>query len=178
MAAPVKAPLVRAFANDSWLWVPAIEDKSAPTVTEIEAASGFNFSCDIFGEQEGFTGTTEKVTLPRRNCESSTFEVNGPTTHSAPDLQLAFDPQGGEGSPGKAAWEAMEDMAHGFLVRRQGKDATTVVETGDRVDVVPAQLGVKTPGKTGTGADGVYAFMVSASITDTPAWNVAVVAGA
>lgn len=176
MAAPIKPALVRAFGNDSWLWVPAIDDISAPVVTEIEAAGGINISCNLFGEQEGFTATTEKVTLPRRLCETVTFETNGPTSYAAPDLMLSFDPQAASGADGKKAWEAMDDNAIGFLVRRQGVAGTTVVETGDFVDVVPAQIGVKVPSKTGTGADGVYAFTVSASITDTPAWNVAVVA--
>lgn len=176
MAAPTLAPLVRAQANDSWLWVPAIADISEPVVSEIEAAGGFNLSCAIPSDQEGFTGTTEKLTLPMRNCETVSFEVNGSTNYSAPDFQVFFSPQAASGAEGKKAWEAMDDMSNGFLVRRQGKDAKTVITTGDFVDVVPAQLGVKIPTKTGTDAAAVYSFTVSASITSTPAWNVAVVA--
>jgi hypothetical protein len=176
MAAPVLAPLVRSQAQTSWLWVPAGANKSAPVVTEIEAVAGFNFSCAIPSDQEGFTATTEKVTLPMRNCETESFEVNGSTSYSAPDFTMFFSPQGAANSDGKKAWEAMDDGAHGWLVRRQGKSAKTVIATGDFVDIVPAQLGVKVPGTTSTGADGVFTFTVSASITDTPAWNVAVVA--
>jgi hypothetical protein len=176
MAAPVLAPLVRAQAQDSWVWVPAVADINEPVVTEIEAAGGFNFSCSIFSDQEGFTQSTEKVTLPMRNCETEAFEVNGSTTVSAPDFMLAFSPQAAAGADGKKAWEAMDDYANGFLVRRQGKNSKTVVEAGDFVDVVPAQLTKKMPTKTGTGADGVYGFSVGASITGSPAWNVAVVA--
>lgn len=177
MAAPIKPALVRAFGNDSWAWVPAIADTTAPTTTELEAATAFNLSCSLFGEQEGLGATTEKVTLPRRLCETETFESNGPTSYSMADLQVSFDPQGAAASDGKQAWEALDDNATGFLVRRQGKTATGVFETGDFVDIVPAQLGVKVPTKTGTGADGVYAFTVAVSVTDTPEFNVAVVAG-
>lgn len=176
MAAPIKPALVTAFGNDSWIWVPAIAAPTGPTVAEIEAAAGFNLSCSLFGEQEGFTATTEKVTLPRRLCETVTFETNGPTSYAAPDLMVAFDPQGAAASNGKKAWEAMDDNARGFLVRRQGKKATDAVTAGEFVDVVPAQLAVKVPTKTGTGADGVYAFTQAVAITDTPAWNVAVAA--
>ena len=176
MAAPIKPALKRALANDSWVFVPAIANPDSPVLAEVTAASGFNLSCSVFGEQEGFTATTEKVTLPRRNCESETFEVNGSTNYAAPDFLIAFDPQAAAGSDGKLAWETLEDMMEGFMVRRQGKDANTDIETGDFVDVVPVQLGVKVPTKTGTGADGVYAFTVGASITNTPSWNVAVVA--
>lgn len=176
MAAPVKPALARSFARDSWAWVPAIADPSAPTVAELEATAAFNLSCSIFGDQEAVTASTEKVTLPRRNCEEETFEVNGPTSYSMADLMISFSPQAAEASDGKKAWEAMDDYATGFLVRRQGKQATTVFAAADFVDVIPAQLGVKVPGKTGTGADGVYAFTVAASIVNTPSWNKAVAA--
>lgn len=176
MAAPIKPALVRAFGNDSWLFVPAVAVTTAPTVAEVEASAGFNLSCSLFGEQDGFTATTDKVTLPRRLCETVTFESNGPTSYSAPDLMVSFDPQADAGDDGKKAWEAMDDNSYGFLIRRQGKTATTVVAAGEFVDVVPVQLATKVPTKTGTGADGVYAFTQAVSITDTPAWNVAVAA--
>lgn len=177
MAAPIKPALKRAHGNDSWVWVPAIASKTSPKVTEIEAATAFNLSCSLFGEQEGVSTTTAKVTLPRRLCETDVYEVNGEVTHTMADLQVSFDPQGATASDGKKAWEALSNGASGFLVRRQGKTATTVVETGDFVDVIPAQLGTKVPTKTGSDAAGVYAFTVGASITDSPAYNVAVVAG-
>lgn len=175
MAAPTKPALVSAFGTESWIWVIAVANKSAPTAAEVEAATGWNISCNLFGEQEGFTATTEKVTLPRRLCETVTFESNGPTSFSAPDLMLSFSPQGAPASAGKKAWEALVDGASGFLIRRQGATATTVVTAGQFVDVVPAQLGVKVPTKTSNGADGVYSFTQAVAITDTPAWNVAVV---
>lgn len=176
MTAPIKPALKRAFGNDSWAWVPAVGNKTAPTVAEVTAAAGFNLSCSLFGEQEGFSATTEKVTLPRILCETATFEVNGSTNYSAPDLMVSFDPQAATGADGKKAWAAMTDLSSGFLIRRQGVTATTDFTAGEFVDVIPAQLGTKVPTKTGTGSDGVYAFTVGASITDTPAWNVAIVA--
>lgn len=176
MAAPIKPPLKRAFGNDSWTWVPAIGDKSAPTVAEAEAAGGFNLSCSLFGEQEGITTTTAKVTLPRILCETNTYEVNGETSHSMSDLMVSFDPQGAALSDGKKAWEALGDNESGFLLRRQGKTATTVFAAGDFVDVIPATLGTKVPTKTSNAAEGVYAFTVAASVTSAPVYNVAIVA--
>jgi hypothetical protein len=176
MTAPIKPALKRAFGNDSWAWVPAVAVKTAPTVAELTAAAGFNLSCSLFGEQDGFSATTEKVTLPRRLCETETFEVNGSTNYAAPDLTVSFDPQAASGADGKKAWEAMDDLTNGFLIRRQGVTATSDFVAGEFVDVIPAQLGTKVPTKTGTGSDGVYAFTVGASIVDTPAWNVAIAA--
>ena len=177
MSVPVKPALKRAWARDRWLWIPAVADIEEPTVAEITAGAGFNLSCSLFGDtQEGFTAATEKVTLPRRNCETEQFQVNGGTTYAAPDLMVSFQPQAAALSDGKKAWEAMDDLSAGFLVRGQDLDPMVDFVAGQFVDVVPASLGVKVPTKTGNDASGVYAFMVPASITDTPAWNVAIVA--
>lgn len=175
MAAPSKPTLVKAFGNESWAFLIAIANKTAPTATELEAATGFNLSCSLFGEQEGLTATTEKVTLPRRLCETVTFESNGPTSYAMADLTVSFDPQGAPASAGKKAWETMVDNATGFLVQRLGKAGTGVFVAGDYVNVVPVQLAVKTPTKTSNAADGVIAFTQAVSIIDTPAFNVAVV---
>lgn len=177
MSVPVKPALKRAFARDRWYWVPAIADPAAPTVAEITATAGFNLSCSLFGDtQDGFDATTDKVTLPRRNCETDVFQVHGSTTHAAPDLLVSFQPQSASGSDGKKAWEAMDDLATGFLVRGQDLDPLIDSVAGDFVDVVPAQLATKVPMKTANDASGVYAFKVGASIIDKPHYNVAIVA--
>jgi hypothetical protein len=176
MAAPIKPALVKAFGSDSWAFVPAVADVNAPTTAEVTAATGWNLSCTLFGDQEGLSATTEKVTLPRRLCETETFESNGPTNYSMADLMVSFDPQAASGEDGKKAWEAMGDNSTGFLIRRQGVTATEDFAVGDFIDVVPVQLGKKVPTKTGTGADGVYAFTVAVSVTDTPAFSVAIAA--
>lgn len=175
MAAPVKAVLDSAYANDSWLFVKAIADIREPVVTEIEAATGFNLSCSVFGDtQEGVSATTEKVTRPRLNCERETYSFNGATNYDMADLTVAFRPQSDDGSDGRKAWDTMEDYSTGFLVRRQGVDSTTAITAGQRVDVIPAQLAVKVPTKTSNDAAGVYAFTQAVSITGQPAWNVEV----
>lgn len=176
MSVPVKPALKRAYARDRWYWVPAIAVTTAPTVAEVTAAAGFNLSCSLFGDtQDGFDATTDKVTLPRRNCETDVFQVNGNTTHTAPDLLVSFDPQAASGANGKKAWAAMTDFASGFLVRGQDLDPMVDTTAGAFVDVIPAQLGKKIPTKTANDASGVYAFKVGASIIDTPQYNVAVV---
>lgn len=175
MAAPTKPTLITAFGKESWAFLIAIADKTAPTATELEAATGFNLSCSVFGEQEGLTASTEKVTLPRRLCETVTYETNGPTAFTMADLVVSFDPQSAPASAGKKAWETMTDNLAGFLVQRLGKAGTGVFVATDYVNVVPVQLGVKVPTKTSNGPDGVVAFTQAVAITDTPAFNVAVV---
>lgn len=176
MAAPIKPALKRAYGNDSWGFVPAVADINAPTLAELNAATGFNLSCSLFGEQEGVTSTQEKVTLPRILCETETYEVNGSTTYAMSDLMISFDPQAASGADGKKAWDTLDDNINGFLWRRQGVAATADLAADQFVDIIPVQLGVKTPSKTSTGADGVYAFTQPASVTGAPGWNKAIVA--
>lgn len=176
MAAPVKPALARSFGTESWAWVPAVADKTAPTVTELTAATALHLQGFLPGDQEGISGSVEKVTMPRRMMETEQFEVNGATSYSAPDFTLYFDPQADSGDDGKLAWETLEDNAEGFLIHRQGVDPTTDYAAGEFVNVYPAQLGVKVPIKTSAGADGAYAFTVGVSVTDTPEKNVAITA--
>jgi len=176
MAAPVKPALKRAYGNDAWGFVPAVADIDAPTVAELTAAGGFNLSCSLFGEQEGMSTSTEKVTLPRILCETDQYEVNGSTTYTMADLMISFQPQAASGADGKKAWETLTDGISGYLWRRQGVAATDDLAAAQFVDIIPVMLGTKTPTKTGTGADGVYAFTQPASITGKPSFNVAIAA--
>lgn len=177
MAEPMQPGLKRAFGFDGWGFVTAVADITEPTLTELDAAGGFVLSCSLFGEQGDPTSTQEKVTLPRIMCDTQQYEANGAVTHAMPDLQVSFDPQAASAAAGKKAWETMVDNLNGFLWRRQGVASKSILVAGQFVDIIPVQLGVKTPGKTSTGADGVYAFTQSVSITGAPAWNVAIVAG-
>lgn len=174
MAAPVKPALARSFGTESWAWVPAIADTTAPTVTELTAATALHLQGFLPGEQDGISGQVEKVTLPRRMMETEQFEVNGATSYSAPDFTMFFDPQATAGDEAKKAWETLTDNAQGFLVHRQGVDPTTDYTSGEFVNVYPVQLGIKVPTKTSASADGAYAFTVGVSVTDTPQPNVAV----
>lgn len=174
MATPIKPALVRAYGNDSWGFAPTIADVNAPTLLELNAASGLNLSCMLFAEQDAMTVNQEKVSLPRRLCETTQYEVTGSTTYSMSDLQVSFDPQATSGSNGKKAWETLTEGATGYLWRRQGVSATADLATGQFVDVVPVKIGARTPGKTGSGADGVYSFTAPIAVTDTPVFNKAI----
>ncbi|WP_436702407.1 hypothetical protein [Nocardioides sp. BYT-33-1] len=177
MATAIQPALQRSFGNDGWGFVTAVADIQVPKLTELDAVTGFILSCSLFGEQGDPTVTQEKVTLPRILCQTQQFEVNGTVTFAMPDLIVSFSPQAAAGSDGKKAWETMTDQLNGFLWRRQNVPARDALAVGQFVDIIPVQLGDKVPGKTSTGADGVYSFTQGASITSAPAWNVAIVAG-
>lgn len=180
MVAPSKPQLVTANGKDSWFFVPAVADKTAPTVAEVNAATGLNISCYLWSDFEGLTSSTGKVTLPRLLCELNTYEANDVTTFTVSDLDFAFAPQAASGSDGKKAWEKFQAGGlTGYLIRRQGitaDQATPEATAGQFVDVMPVDIGKAVPGKTSTGADGVYRATAPVAITGEPAFNVAVVA--
>lgn len=179
MAAPIKPQKVTANGKDSWWYVPAIDDIKAPTATEINAASGLNISCFLLAEQEGVTANTERASLARLLCETSTQEALGATTWSLADITGVFDPQAAVGDNGKKAWEALKAGGAGFLVRRQGviSETDADVTAGQFVDVFRVETAPATPGKTATDASGVYSFTAAVGLLGQ-AFNVAVVAGA
>lgn len=178
MVAPTKPQLVTSNGKDSFWFVPAVGTKTAPTVAEVNAVTGLNISCYLWADFEGPTGSTGKVTLPRLLCEVTQYEANDVTTYSLSDISFAFAPQAASGSDGKKAWEKFKSGVDGFLIRRQGikADVDVAVTSGQFVDVIPVSIAEAYPGKTSTGADGVYMGTAAASITGKPEWNVAVAA--
>lgn len=180
MVAPSKPQLVTANGKDSWFFVPAVANKTAPTVAEVNAATGLNISCYLWSDFEGLSSSTGKVTLPRLLCELNTYEANDVTTFTVADLDFAFAPQAAAASDGKKAWDKFKAGGlTGFLVRRQGivaDQSAPEAAAGQFVDVMPVEIGKAVPGKTGTDAAGVYRATAPVAITGEPAFNVAVVA--
>lgn len=167
MPAPVKPQKTTANGKDSWFAAPVIANMEAPTAIEGNAVSGLNFTCFLLAEQEGVTGTTEKVTLARLLCETSTTEGLGEQTWSLADIQGVFDPQAAAGSTGKLAWEFFKDGWEGYFLRRQAVIADTGdLVAGQFVDVFKVEVGKATPGKNATDASGIYTFSASVALLD------------
>lgn len=180
MAAPLKPQKKTANGKDTWWLVPAVADITAPTIAEINSASGLNVTCFMLAEQEGFSVSTSKSSLSRLLCETSTTEGIDTTTWSMPDIMGVFDPQAAADAVGKEFWELVKDGFTGYAVRRQGvkSDVDSDVTAGQFVDVAPVEFGPATPTKTANDGSGIYDFMSTVAITDAPAFNVAVVSGA
>ena len=178
MTAPIKPQKKTANGKDTWWFVPTIAAAATPVVTEVNSASGLNFTCFLLAEQDGVSGSTAKATLARLLCETGTQEVIDETTWSMSDVTGVFDPQAAADADGKKAWAKFKDGATGYFVRRQGvvNSTSADVTTGQFVDVIPVEVGPATPGKTATDSSGIYSFTCAVSVTSTPTFNVAVVA--
>jgi hypothetical protein len=167
MTAPIKPQKVQANGKDSWWFVTAIADMTAPTAAEVNAGTGLNISCYLLAEQEGVTSNAEKVRLARLLCETTTTEGLGEQTFSLADIQGVFDPQAASGADGKKAWEKFKDGASGYLVRRQAVVATTGdAVAGQFVDVFKVDVGQAVPGKTANDASGIYSFTAPVALLD------------
>ena len=179
MAAPTKPQKKTALGKDSWFLVPTIADQTAPTATEINAATGLNISCYLLASYGGVTQNATRVSLERLLCETSTTEGLGEVTYSMEDMTIVFDPQGAAASEGKEAFELIQDGDFtGYAVRRQGVSADTGdVTAGEFVDVIPVEIGKPLPGKSNTDASGIYTATAPVAVTGEPSFNVAVAAG-
>lgn len=177
MALAIKPQKVQAHGNDSWFWVPTIADTSAPTALEINAVTGLNISCFLLSDRDDVTSETERVTLARFLCETSTTEGLGEQKWSLSDLIFGMDPQAALASDGKKAWALFVEPASGYLVRRQGvkaDSATPEVTAGQFVDVFQVETGSATPGKNANDASGIYTASAPVALVAKPAFQVAV----
>lgn len=178
MAAPITPAKKLANGKDHWWIVPAVAVTTAPTVAEVNSASGLNITGVLLSDYEGLTASTEKVTLPRVMLETTETEINGTTTVSAGDMVITFQPQAAAATDGKKAFELLDAGYVGFAIRRQDVQdtASDAATAGQFVDVVPIDISTAIPGKTSVGPDGIYMFTAPVSVTGVPKWNVAVVA--
>lgn len=179
MAAPISPAKKLSYGKDTWWLVPAGSNKNAPTAAEVNSATGLNLAGVLLQDFEGMTSSTDKVTIPAVMMETSVTEVSGATTHSMGDMQITFQPQAAAGTDGKKAWELLNGGSfEGWAVRRQDVDAgvDTAVTAGEFVDVVPVEVDQPIPGRTSSGADGIYIFTAPVSITGDPAFNKVVAA--
>lgn len=179
MVAPLKPKKVRAHGNDSWWLVPAIADLTAPTIAEINAATGLNFSCAVLQDGDSLVRTTNKVTLPAYLCETENFEGLDNSTWSMGDIVGGVDPQAAAASDDKEHFEFLRDGFSGFAVRRQGKKADTDTPdavAGEFFDIVPVDVSEAVTDRSSAGNDAIYTFRSGVAVTGKPAINVAAVA--
>lgn len=177
MVAPFKPRKVQANGKDSWFLVPAVATLSAPSITEINAATGINISCAILADGDSLTRTTNKVTLPAYLCETDQYEGLDRATWSMGDVVGGFDPQAAAVSDDKKAFEFLRNGYEGFAVRRQAVDVNVGAATvGEFFDIVPVAIDEAFSDKSGTDASAIYVFRAGVAVTGKPSINVAAVA--
>lgn len=177
MVAPTKPRKVQAQGKTSWWLVPAIANLQAPTVAEINAATGINISCAMLADGDSLTRTTNKVTLPAFLCETDQYEGLDRATWSMGDVVGGFDPQAAADSDDKVAFEFLRERFTGYAVRRQAVAVTAGDATaGEFFDIVPVEIDEAVSDQSGTDSAAIYVFRAGVAVTGKPAINVAAVA--
>jgi hypothetical protein len=163
MAAPITASKKAAIGKDAYWLFPACASLAAPTALEINSASGLNITGFILAEQDGFEGSTNKITLPRLLVETTTQQGLDQTVIDLPDFQGIWDPQATASANDKKFWALVKDGYTGFIARRQNvvSNVSDAVSAGQFVDVAAISTTIAIPNRSASDATGIYTFLVS-----------------
>lgn len=167
-------PSTPADGNIRTVLVPTVADRSAPKLTEVNAASAVDISCYL--TSGGFAYSTDQATIAdERECTTEVFGQPGRKTRS---LSIT----GIDNTNNAAVEEAYNELADTLIegqeivaVRRRGKAFDAPFVVGDKVSVVPFKPGVKT--EVAAEANSVTRSMWNAFITGDAPTDVAIVAG-
>lgn len=135
---------VPSLGNVSTRFALSIADKTAPKLTELNAA--FPASLDISGylQAKGWKPGQDvgKGTPPRRLGQRTQYERFTTTTQKLDDLQYVISPQAAAATEGKKAYETLTEGLNAFFAERLGLDAETVdLALGQFVNIIPITLG-------------------------------------
>lgn len=178
MVSPVKPRKVQMNGKQSFWLVPAVANKQAPTIVEINAITGINLSCSLLKSFSGLQPSFSKVTLDQYLCEVESFEANDTTTWTMPDLEGGFDPQAASASDDKKAFEFLRNGFTGFAIFRNGitaDSATPDAVTGQFFNVAPVAITKAVDTSNPSEASNIATWMAGVSVTGSPAINVAAV---
>ena len=167
MAAPIKPSKVTVIGKTSYWLVPTITE-SAPTLAEVNSASGLNISCFLLADQATPGMDTSKVSLPRLLCETTTTEVLDEQKVTIPDFRFLWDPQADAGDNDKKAWALLKDGFDGYLIRRDGVVSSTdaALAGNDWIDWFQVSSLSPMPTASANDATGLLVFDVAFSCTD------------
>lgn len=179
MVAAPKPRKVKVLGKESWWLVPAVADVLVPKITEINAVTGFNFSCSLL-PFEGIQPAFGKIELPAYMCETETYEDNDTIKWSMPDMEGGFDPQATVAHNDKKAFEFLRNPFSGFAISRPGVDAdgpAPEATVGQFFNVVPVNVTRAVPTKSGTDNSAIFTWKAGIAVTGKPGLIVAAVAG-
>lgn len=139
--------IVSSQGRDTWIWVPAIANKTAMTVAEATAAGAVVIQ-NAMRPGFGADAETERITDERQGS-NLVYEILGTTKATLPDATFIDRPQDIAGAAARKHIETMAEGATGFLVNRRGlgsaNDNWAAIATGQKYVGYPAQCGPQVP---------------------------------
>ena len=120
------------------VWVPALANVLAPTLAELNAASGVDLSCYL--TPTGFAPSTEEAAVDdQRLCSREDFESPGRIKNGL-ELTYVYDPQNKTPAENRA-YTVLKRLTRGFCVVRWGVPFENAFAANDLVDVYPTICG-------------------------------------
>lgn len=134
-------PSTPSDGNIKTVLVSAIADPTAPTVAELTGASVEDISCYL--TKDGFALTVDQATITdERLCSTQVFGKPGTKTYGL--TLTGIDNTNSEfEATDNVLVDTLVEGASMFLVRRRGKAFDEPIEAGDKVTVIPFDVGVK-----------------------------------
>lgn len=181
MTEPTRPAANQLFGKENWIFVPTIASATlAPTVAEINAASGLDITNMLF--RDGAPSPTQNTNLvdqQERFGDTTTTQFVGKTTYTGGEFTYQFNQQGAAASDGVLAWEKFLNSGStvtGYFCRRSGVLDSTTPVAGQFVDTFPVEIGPSMPGRQGDGESAEGAARATFAITSAPAFKKAVLA--
>jgi hypothetical protein len=133
--------------KDTWIFVPAIAAKSAPTVAEL-TATGACVLQNAFRPGFGADSDIERISDERQGA-LVTYETLGTTKVTLADMILIDRPQDTAATATRKHLDVLSAGATGFLVNRRGLGSAVenwvAPLAGQKVIVYPVQVSPQTP---------------------------------
>lgn len=130
-------PSTPADGNLKVVWVPAIANPDAPTVSELTAQTVVDLSCYLTAD--GWNPSAdEQVISDDRLCDTETYEQPGRASRS---LEVTYIDNTNTAKENEAV-ETLQPGTSGYLVTRSGVPFDTPIDAGDLVDVWPVTCGI------------------------------------
>lgn len=162
-----------ADGNVKVLFVLAIANPEAPTVTELTAGTVLDLTCYL--TPTGYQPATDEAVInDDRLCSRDTFEKRGRRTNTLQTMYVGRT-QDAAGTDNKA-YTTLKEGTKGFFVERWGQDYEDPIVATDIVNVRPVELGVQI--EMQPEANSVLKFSQKQFITGPVVRQVPVVAGA
>lgn len=145
-------------------WVPAIQDITAPTTSELSAPGVIDLECQITPDGLAREATDESVDTSRLCSVFTTMQV-GRTSFEVSLTLVRLDES--ESGVVDEAYHDIKKGTRGFLVIRDNLPAATAWASGQEVEVYPVQAGTRS--KANPAANELQTFTLPLMVTGDPA---------
>lgn len=169
MAEPLRPTPAKLYGRENWIFVTTLASASAPTATELNAASSLDITRIVFSDgAPSPSQSTNLVEQNRRFGDTVMTQFVGTTTYAGGEMTYALDPQSAAASDPKKLWEKIPAGTTGYLVRRQNVARATAPAAGQFVDVFPVEFGPSMPTRSGDGESAEGAAVCTFAVTGEP----------